>query len=443
MKRIDNIISSLRALEAAIVEIESADQIRIDIENGIKRDFFRPQEDERLWNWFTRFLTIRAGLWEIINETSDLLHNDLTTINNIKEWRFLILGYTSACLLARMDHFLIDDIATDKLTQQKLNESSPVHRVPRKQYTKIFVAFTDPENAFLLLRLMKFLEKSEEVEKLKSDELIGDFVINLPKIEENVDTGKRRYVKRRMRYHKHSFQRRFASSKQKSTFLFLEYSGRFISSIKKRRVKRVNEKILERLNEILQPGDVMVTRHEGVATNLFLPGYWPHCALYIGTESERKELDISFDDKRTIKSSGEKSVLEALKDGVLFRDLKNTLNVDAVAIVRPILDKENIKVALERVSKHEGKGYNFDFDFFRADKLVCTEVIYRAYDQLGIVKFDLQERSGRMTLSAEDILDLALKEDMFKVVALFGSPGCRKKVVINDRAKRLVIKSYK
>jgi len=438
-------VEAVKNLQDAVSHLESVEQERKDIQQAIERGHFRPQEDERLWSWFARFLTVRESLWEIIDEVSDALHHDINLINEIEDWRYLVSGYVAACLLARMDHFLVDDIATDKLTQKKLNEKSPVHRVPRKQYTKIFHTFTDPESALLLLRVMTFLSvNQEQLAMLEKDKIVGDLVQELSEFEHYVDADKRRYIKRRLRYSWHSFRRRFASAKQKTTFMFLEQGGRFVSKLgDKIRRKRVSNRIRSKLQELLKPGDVIVTRHERVASNLFLPGYWPHCALYIGTESERNKLGVEIDRLRASLWSGNKSVLEALKDGVLFRPLTETLAVDAVAIVRPELGEKEIAKGIERACMHEGKGYNFDFDFFRSDKLVCTEVIYRAYDGLDQIQFELHERAGRPTLSAEDILDLALTGKMFTPVAIFGAPRCRRRIVTGKRVRKLLARSYR
>jgi hypothetical protein len=221
----------------------------------------------------------------------------------------------------------------------------------------------------------------------------------------------------------HALRRRGASARQRLTFAALESGGRLVAELRiDLHPKRIAPEIQERLASLLRPGDVLVTRHGGAFTNLFLPGYWPHAALYVGSPAEREALGVRIDDERRLRWSDDRRVLEALKDGVRFRSLHETLAVDAVAVLRPRLGVEEIARGLERAAEHEGKMYNFDFDFFRSDRLVCTEIVYRAFDGLGGVELELRERAGRPTLSAEDLLDAALDGGSFEPVALFGAP---------------------
>jgi len=57
--------------------------------------------------------------------------------------------------------------------------------------------------------------------------------------------------------------------------------------------------------------------------------------------------------------------------------------------------------ALARGLSHEGKAYDFDFDFTRSDRMVCTEVVYRTYDGVGGMAFELKRRAVR--LGAEEL----------------------------------------
>jgi len=325
--------------------------------------------------------------------------------------------------------------------QRKLNEGWPEHRVPRKQFTKIFRSLADPRGALRLLRAMRFIDRQREfVASMGSDEVVGPLVSDLHDLETALDPSKRRFLDLLRSFEVHATRRRGASARQRSVEATLERSGRTASELRLRREKRVLAE-LDEFRSILAPGDVLVTRHEGALTNLFLPGFWPHAALYVGTPEDRRAIGLPKDSIAGREITPEQTVLEALKDGVLFRPLDSTLAVDAVAVLRPHLSKENIARALERAAVHEGKLYNFDFDFFRSDRLVCTEVVYRAFDGLDSVSFDLTDRAGRPTLSAEGLIRYALAERHLDVVAAFGIPGALQGLELGDEARRLVAKS--
>ena len=205
--------------------------------------------------------------------------------------------------------------------------------------------------------------------------------------------------------------------------------------------KRVTPGVRRKLARLLRPGDVIVTRHDDAASNLFLPGFWPHGALYIGTESQRQQIGSELQVANVDVTADSICVLEARKDGVLFRPLSDTLSVDACTVLRPRLTPEQIHEGIQRAMTHEGKPYDFEFDFRRSDKLVCTEVIYRAFHGSGSIRFDLKPRMGRVCLSAEDLLDTAIDTEFFEVVAIYGVAGNR--FALGERAKQLLIQSYR
>ena len=94
-----------------------------------------------------------------------------------------------------------------------------------------------------------------------------------------------------------------------------------------------------------------------------------------------------------------------------------------------------------RAISHEGKSYDFEFDFRRTNKLVCTEVVYRAYHRVGEIEFALTPRAGRYCLSAEDLLDHAVEGRGFEVVAVYGCSGNR--FCLGDRALEVLVNSYR
>ncbi|MEM8993930.1 MAG: YiiX/YebB-like N1pC/P60 family cysteine hydrolase, partial [Acidobacteriota bacterium] len=398
------------------------------------RGLFRPGEEEVLVAWFARFLTVRDGLWDVLADLIGARDGDIegffalggrsATAADADRRRAFVLGYAAACGVVRLDSFLLDELAVDRLTQRKLNQGFAERRIPRKLYTAIFSSFTEPSTALLLDQAIDVRRTADGAFRADAgDATLGPVLDRLPWLEAALDRSKRVFLRRFARFQGHALERRLATIRDHGLFAVLESSGRIVSEIRDRwRPKRVSAAVCGALGRELRPGDVLVTRHERALTNLFLPGYWPHAALYVGGEAERRRLGVALDARRGRLWSGPVRTLEALKDGVRFRPLEETLGVDAVAVIRPRVSEALIAEALSRAAQHEGKGYNFDFDFFRSDRLVCTEVIYRAYDGVGQLSLPMRERAGRPTLSAEDLLDLALDGAGFDVVALFGAP---------------------
>ena len=230
-------------------------------------------------------------------------------------------------------------------------------------------------------------------------------------------------------------------------YVIQQYASRLVSglSFHPGHQPALPDDIADEIRELLRPGDIFVTRKEYVLTNYFLPGYWPHAALYMGDESDLIAMGIQ--DHENVKPRWQrllaldpdepKRVFEALKDGAWIRSLKSPFSVDAVAVIRPNLSQEQVAEALARGLFHEGKSYDFDFDFTRSDRIVCTEVVFRTYEGIGDMKFKLTPRAGRMTLSAEDLLRMALKRENFEPVAVF-APSHKKGLISGERADELL-----
>jgi len=440
---IENGVRALQALDSEFLLVGEVAELRADLEQAIGRGYFRPVEDTRLRAWFARFLSVRAGLLETIEDLARAVGR-LDGLLDAGRLRCFLTGYAAACMLARIDRFLVDRLATHKLVQRKLNEAAPEWRIPRRQYTLVRKSLTDPMNAWRMTEAMRFARAHRAaLAELAGDPLLAPWVADLDGLEANLQPGLRRYLKAHLRYRWHSWRRRRASASQRALFSILAISGRALSKLRYGRGRRLTPAVQRRLAALLRPGDVLVTRHHRALTNLFLPGFWPHAAFYIGAADDLAEHAIQMDGARRQRWQGPIRVLEARKDGVLLRPLAETLAVDAVALIRPKLPAEQVARAIENALFHEGKLYNFDFDFFRSDRLVCTEVVYRAFDGIGNMNLTLKPRSGRLTLSAEDLLDLALAGEGFEVIALSGVPGCRRGLLTGPAVARVLAATYR
>lgn len=436
-------LHTLKSLEENLRRLVSDSLLKDLGQASLQRGYFTPNEDQALRTWFAHFLAVRFGLFSIVYDMRRRIPK-FPTATNAPQWPAFIVGYCAACLIAMGDRFVIKTARRNSILQRKLNEPDSALNIPKKQYTQIRRSWTHPLKAIRMLKAMKHAEHYRpQLQTYQQDPQVGYFASRLPEFERALLPGFSSFAKAYLRYRRHSIRRRGASMRQKFTFSLLETSGRWLSKKTPRSIpKKVSAVVRSELLALLQPGDILVTRHHKAVTNIFLPGYWPHAALFVGFPHQVAHLQLNLDHQQSFHWHETHCFLEALADGVRFRPAEQTLNVDALVVLRPQIDPTLMGTALQRAITHEGKGYNFDFDFFRSDRLVCTEVIYRAFDGLGSIHCELARRSGRPTLSAEDLLDLALLDQGFKPIAIFGSPGCRKKLVTGPSVSSLLQKSY-
>ncbi len=175
----------------------------------------------------------------------------------------------------------------------------------------------------------------------------------------------------------------------------------------------------------LRPGDILIERQNWFLSRAFMPGYWAHAALYVGDTNDLIRLGLDRDARVMARwrefaardSRGhEHLILEAVPEGVRMTTLEHCIGVaDAAAAMRPRLDEAQIREAIARAFTHLGKAYDFDFDFFTSDRLVCTELVYRAYD--GALRFPLVDVMGRKTLPPTELVR--------KFVLERGGPGAQ------------------
>ncbi len=161
----------------------------------------------------------------------------------------------------------------------------------------------------------------------------------------------------------------------------------------------------------LLPGDILLERREWYLSNLGLPGFWTHAALYVGTPEERRaffsgpELQSwlerrggaggDFEDllqrrypeayvhSLEAQAEGVPRVLEAIGEGVTFTALEHTAAADSLAVLRPRLSRQEKAAALYQAFHYSGRPYDFDFDFRTDSALVCSELVYKAYEPGG------------------------------------------------------------
>jgi hypothetical protein len=165
----------------------------------------------------------------------------------------------------------------------------------------------------------------------------------------------------------------------------------------------------------LQPGDILLQRREWHATNLGIPGFWTHLALYTGTLAE---IDSTFrglkelaDEKPSayLKRKSPESyahmnqkigrfapnVIEAKRAGVIVNIVEESALCDSLAILRPKVEPRDIFKAIEEAFSYVGKPYDYTFDFRNDQAFLCSEVIYKAYKNAEKLQLETELINGR------------------------------------------------
>ena len=174
----------------------------------------------------------------------------------------------------------------------------------------------------------------------------------------------------------------------------------------------IQPKQLAEFRDKLKPGDILIERQNWFLSRAFMPGYWAHAALYVGTTNDLVRLGLDRDPRVAARwkayakrdhEGHEHLILEAVPQGVRMTTLEHCIGIaDAAAVLRPRVTEDQVREAIGRGFSHLGKSYDFDFDFFSSDKLVCTELVYRCYD--GSVQFPLVDVMGRRTLPPTELV---------------------------------------
>ncbi len=170
---------------------------------------------------------------------------------------------------------------------------------------------------------------------------------------------------------------------------------------------------VEQVEEVatrLAPGDILLERREWYLSNIGLPGYWPHVALYVGTPEIRaryfgQDPDVaawlvtkgaedssleSYLQQRYpeayaahLKSDSQghpHAVIEAISEGVSHTSVEHSALCDSLAVLRPRVTRVQVAKAIVMAFHYQGRPYDFDFDNRTDAALVCTELVAKAYE---------------------------------------------------------------
>lgn len=168
--------------------------------------------------------------------------------------------------------------------------------------------------------------------------------------------------------------------------------------------------VYRKLKDILQPGDILLTRTDGYVSTWMVPGYLTHAGVYVGGYDGRSER-----------------VIESVGEGVRDTDIIDFLQEDCVVVIRNTHTAEEVcydtiggkpftvgqwSAYRAACACDEQLVYDHVFDFIDAKRVCCTELVCICYPTTRWGK----QRFGRYTVVADDIYQYTKQSDDFAVV---------------------------
>ena len=198
--------------------------------------------------------------------------------------------------------------------------------------------------------------------------------------------------------------------------------GNIVGGFQKRRgILYKDADFLDNVESKWKPMDVLLEKTPFRLTDNFIPGFWGHAAIYIGTREDLEEMGIwnhELVQQYAKEISKGRYIVEALRDKVQMNTLEHFSDIDDFALLRlrAPLTKEKTAEHILRALSHVGKKYDFSFDVETGDTIVCSELHYRTYID---VKFNTTPYIGRSTISVDQVAEQAKLDMPFEPIILY------------------------
>ncbi len=418
----------LERLQIYITGMESVME-KISNEKGLfavkKPEDVSGEDKERLVRLWMSYLDHQVALNMLVEEYKDFYMINYFTKRKLHAKAYLI-GYTAYLTSYNNGIKLIDLTIDNKIIDEILNDSYLNYGVPAGMYSKLkwnVLHLNDVVRLTAGYGNYKFLYK--EYKKMGLDKKYSAMFRH---IEKSYKHSTKKLKKEAVVWFPKNGLSIF---KEKSYSVWFPLQKNVATALGKARVTTrdgcfvTKEQTLE-MKKSMKPGDVMVERKNWYTSNIGIPGFWTHAALYLGTYDEF----VAYFDKPEIKeylkskghidirqhleslnsgfykkySKGKMETIEARESGVILMTLMESAAADYVGVIRPKMsDLEKFK-GICAVLKHQGKPYDYHFSLVSDSAMFCYELIYKAYKD--VIDFETSRKAGKDMITGADFIEM-------------------------------------
>lgn len=405
-RQLSEILSGLTTLEKQAMELRS------DLVSG-KRDFYTQSDNDVVRRLLFTYLSYRNELLRIMWKYQ---HYDEASQEPLRLRAFLVELAAGASLYESSYKFVVDFAQTPEAIR-KLNEGEPLWDIPPGMYDTVRANLAAPKDRKLMKHALR------EYDELQPAFAKHNLVRRAPYDAFHVVARRADKTMAALDREADQWLKIAPVEDAHKVGKGLLYRGQSMLStwVGDTRVRQprqgkplIQPDQVAKMREQLQPGDIILERQNWYLSRAFMPGFWAHAALYVGTVNDLQKLGLDKDAHvqrhwqefvARDPDGHERVILEAVPQGVRITTLEHCVGVaDSAAVLRPLIAPDRLPQVIAQAFSHLGKPYDFEFDFFSTDKLVCTELVYRTCGME--IDFPLQEVLGRRTLPPTEIARL-------------------------------------
>jgi len=374
----------------------------------------------------------------------DLSDHDLAAHGITPEIRLkgIMLSLSSALLL--YDNYLlaVSLFEGDGKLRRLLNESDPGYAVNSAELAKITMNYNSIANRERVSRAIRFYKReAKNIRALIGKSANSDYLTTLidqsPSYSMVSTWSPLHFLSRHIGFLGAVTSDTLAGLDRQGVNLFSMVFGNAVGLVETRKGKLYGRSdVRGKLQQTLHAGDILLEKTPFRLTDKLIPGYWGHAAVWIGTESELKEMGIW--DNPIVASHHERlregrMVVEALRSGVEMNSLEHFLNIDSVGILRnPGLSRESRARTIIQALRQVGKPYDFNFDVESKERVYCSKLVYLSYSGID---WPTRKSLGRTTFTPDDVAAKAAPGGVLQLVTFYHDGK-----LVNDKPLEQMVK---
>ena len=421
-----------------------ARSIALEISNRVARNTNKPLSSKDLFSLkkgTEDYLDIRTNLYSIANAYECATDIDEQTLSEYKidpALRLKALMLSLGAALTLYDNYMLGIVVfeRDDRLRKVVNDPDTGFGLISNKLAEATLAANSVEVRHRARRAIEFYE--QEKESLMQAGEDSDFAYLMQLIESSPSFN---YVKK-IRVGEIAANKFIAFEKLTTDMLddarsegLNVVSGLFGNTVglyEARKGKLANDEAAKKnIQSVLQPLDILLEKTPFRLTDKLIPGHFGHVAIWTGTKAELIDAEVwdeaviqqyadLISTDRDPHSKDQRQVIEALRNGVQLNTLDHFMNVDDIAILRPVFDEDATdtltKQALMLAFRQIGKEYDFNFDVNTTDKIVCSELAYVSFPSID---WPTQKTLGRHSISPDHVAELAWNNLPLKLVMLY------------------------